>query len=313
MEETLNSRKAFTLIELLVVIAIIAILAAILFPVFAQAKASAKKASSISNNKQLTLGAIMYGADYDDIIPAIAAWNASDALVYFSAASGGGYKPWSHLIYPYTKNGDIAVDPQVGAGTKAPAGFNALASLVLAPQYGMNPYLAQSVSFPYAAGGSTLTPRSFTSISRPADTVFLTQKYSSKEQVDSATSSANSWYGYWYFGPYTYFLTVSADPPDCAATGNTYYCAGGWGAGSFDATLVGGVEAAGAWTGGGSLRGNRMMVVSYTDGHVAAKTPGALAEGTAYNGAKGANGIPTQNQSAVAITDITREHYYGLQ
>ena len=62
-------KKAFTLIELLVVIAIIAILAAILFPVFAQAKAAAKKAASISNQKQIGLSVIMYSSDYDDIYP----------------------------------------------------------------------------------------------------------------------------------------------------------------------------------------------------------------------------------------------------
>jgi prepilin-type N-terminal cleavage/methylation domain-containing protein/prepilin-type processing-associated H-X9-DG protein len=58
--------RAFTLIELLVVIAIIAILAAILFPVFAQAKAAAKKTVDLSNVKQLMLGALIYGNDYDD-------------------------------------------------------------------------------------------------------------------------------------------------------------------------------------------------------------------------------------------------------
>lgn len=60
-------RKAFTLIELLVVIAIIAILAAILFPVFAQAKVAAKKAASISNIKQMGTAAHIYVADYDDV------------------------------------------------------------------------------------------------------------------------------------------------------------------------------------------------------------------------------------------------------
>jgi prepilin-type N-terminal cleavage/methylation domain-containing protein len=59
-------QKGFTLIELLVVIAIIAILAAILFPVFAQAKAAAKKTASLSNVKELGLAHIMYGNDYDD-------------------------------------------------------------------------------------------------------------------------------------------------------------------------------------------------------------------------------------------------------
>jgi prepilin-type N-terminal cleavage/methylation domain-containing protein/prepilin-type processing-associated H-X9-DG protein len=61
--------KAFTLIELLVVIAIIAILAAILFPVFAQAKLAAKKASDLSNLKQIDLSFFMYGNDYDDYLP----------------------------------------------------------------------------------------------------------------------------------------------------------------------------------------------------------------------------------------------------
>ncbi len=62
-------KKAFTLIELLVVIAIIAILAAILFPVFAQAKTAAKKTAALSNQKQITTGMFLYTADYDDIYP----------------------------------------------------------------------------------------------------------------------------------------------------------------------------------------------------------------------------------------------------
>ena len=60
------NRKAFTLIELLVVIAIIAILAAILFPVFAQAKVAAKKTAALSDTKQIALAGIMYSGDTDD-------------------------------------------------------------------------------------------------------------------------------------------------------------------------------------------------------------------------------------------------------
>jgi len=62
-------KRAFTLIELLVVIAIIAILAAILFPVFAQAKEAAKKTTCLSNTKQMALGIYMYSNDNDDVYP----------------------------------------------------------------------------------------------------------------------------------------------------------------------------------------------------------------------------------------------------
>lgn len=64
-----HSRRAFTLIELLVVIAIIAILAAILFPVFAQAKEAAKKTTCVSDTKQTALSAMMYSTDFDDVLP----------------------------------------------------------------------------------------------------------------------------------------------------------------------------------------------------------------------------------------------------
>src|SRR5262249_15795329 len=62
-------RPAFTLIELLVVIAIFAILAAILFPVFAQARAKARQAACLSNMKQIGLGLMMYAQDYDETLP----------------------------------------------------------------------------------------------------------------------------------------------------------------------------------------------------------------------------------------------------
>ncbi len=84
------SRSAFTLIELLVVIAIIAILAAILFPVFAQAKEAAKKTATLSNAKQLGTSVQIYLADYDDVFPL--------ATLYF------GTTPQNSLAWPYPAN-----------------------------------------------------------------------------------------------------------------------------------------------------------------------------------------------------------------
>ena len=83
----LRHRKAFTLIELLVVIAIIAILAAILFPVFARARENARRTSCLSNIRQLGLGFVQYAQDYDEYYP-------------FSK----GDSPWTVAIQPYIKS-----------------------------------------------------------------------------------------------------------------------------------------------------------------------------------------------------------------
>lgn len=102
-------KKAFTLIELLVVIAIIAILAAILFPVFAQAKAAAKKTAALSNLKQNAVAVLMYNTDYDDVFAQSAYSMAPNGIVI----PGSGAQIFSvyDAIFPYTKNKDIYTDP----------------------------------------------------------------------------------------------------------------------------------------------------------------------------------------------------------
>ena len=94
-----RTKQAFTLIELLVVIAIIAILAAILFPVFAQAKLAAKKASDLSNLKQIGTSVYLYTNDYDDFIPNYN-WNEQYQLAY--------------RLMPYVKNVQIWRNPASG-------------------------------------------------------------------------------------------------------------------------------------------------------------------------------------------------------
>ncbi len=99
----LSKRRGFTLIELLVVIAIIAILAAILFPVFAKAREKAYQTSCLSNMKQLGLAAIMYAADYDDHI------------VWFGIVTGGSWHYWPDLIQPYLRNYEMLWCPSLDA------------------------------------------------------------------------------------------------------------------------------------------------------------------------------------------------------
>jgi prepilin-type N-terminal cleavage/methylation domain-containing protein len=105
----MKQRSAFTLIELLVVIAIIAILAAILFPVFAQAREAARKASCQSNLKQIALALRMYQTDYDDMmfgsgqLPGPGAGNAPDGQNIVRNLSGG----ISYFLQPYIKNQQV--------------------------------------------------------------------------------------------------------------------------------------------------------------------------------------------------------------
>ena len=95
---------AFTLIELLVVIAIIATLAAILFPVFAQARAKARQAACLSNMKQIGLALQAYADDYDGVMP-------PSQIYYVYDPNPSAPVSWPTLIYPYVKNQDVFVCP----------------------------------------------------------------------------------------------------------------------------------------------------------------------------------------------------------
>jgi prepilin-type N-terminal cleavage/methylation domain-containing protein/prepilin-type processing-associated H-X9-DG protein len=120
-------RRGFTLIELLVVIAIIAILAAILFPVFARAREKARMASCQSNLKELALGVLMYTQDYDERTPG-AYGNSTQST---SARPGdvnptgpisgwggaGRWWAWADMIYPYVKNDQIYRCPSGSSST----------------------------------------------------------------------------------------------------------------------------------------------------------------------------------------------------
>ncbi len=99
--------RAFTLIELLVVIAIIAILAAILFPVFAQAKLAAKKTVDLGNAKQIALAFHMYVGDYDDVSPTV----SKQKQPGWDGVNTSAYTSWYNDLYPYVKSWQLFDSP----------------------------------------------------------------------------------------------------------------------------------------------------------------------------------------------------------
>ncbi|OJU63684.1 MAG: hypothetical protein BGO01_07365 [Armatimonadetes bacterium 55-13] len=155
--------KGFTLIELLVVIAIIAILAAILFPVFAQAKAAAKGTTCLSNLKNVVTASMLYSGDYDDMkVPKYGSWDSTYTYWWFGSTTYpvttvDGSKG---VLYPYMKNQQImdcpmnqgiAADPY--SGVKFGLAMN-VGSIV----FGNDQYL-----------GSTY---SMTAMDSPAETIY---------------------------------------------------------------------------------------------------------------------------------------------
>jgi prepilin-type N-terminal cleavage/methylation domain-containing protein/prepilin-type processing-associated H-X9-DG protein len=153
----MRSRQAFTLIELLVVIAIIAILAAILFPVFAQAREKARQAGCQSNLRQIGMGLRLYVEDYDGRLP-----DRRDLKL----ALPGGYRPWSDWPPSDPRAGWMAVvlEPYVRSGSIWSCSSLAGSAVGAAPQ------VAQAVS---PAAGATVTRYWVWRFDRPDDPVPL--------------------------------------------------------------------------------------------------------------------------------------------
>jgi len=209
-------RRGFTLIELLVVIAIIAILASILFPVFAQAKAAAKKTASLSNIRQLGTASQLYLGDSDDTI-----FNA----YYFGAAGQttpdnlGAFR-WPWLLLPYTKSMAIFRSPADTKDMTLPicgGGCRDLANPYygylwgLFPSYGFNwfslapDYKWDPTTSPTLASTANSRGISVTSVGEPAQTVMLADS-----TYGDTTNPTNVGMGYYTINPPAFW---TGNPP----------------------------------------------------------------------------------------------------
>ena len=164
-----NRRDGFTLIELLVVIAIIAILAAILFPAFARARENARRASCMSNLKQIGLGVMQYIQDYDERYPqnqwypaSTSGTNGPGQLFNVTIGTDDHWHTWMDDIHPYTKSTQILICPSARYSSGAQA----------YPSYGYNGAFARDRGT-YNGSSSYYTPIASAEIQRVSEIVML--------------------------------------------------------------------------------------------------------------------------------------------
>jgi len=284
-------RRAFTLIELLVVIAIIAILAAILFPVFAQAKLAAKKAADLSNTKQLNTGAQIYLADVDDTLP-----------IFFARITGGVCSPidptvcgvrsmWQFHLYPYMKNWDIFTAPGDTKQTSTTLqsfdlsyGYNYgyLSSLCVINDALSAAYGCPAVDPGFPTASSWFQGINSTSVSRPAQIVMFGDNAGKTITAASIVGSMINPPDAWPANKYFYGPVQVGWGLNC----QDYFAAGQGSTGTFSDTD----GFAPRYMGGGN--------VCYVDGHAKYSKTSLLAAGTNYD--------PTKSCTNVLVTDYSK-------
>ena len=222
-------RRAFTLIELLVVIAIIAILAAILFPVFAQAKMAAKKTVALSNAKQAATANLMYMGDYDDaLVKEYFGFPAAPSCDWGSMSWGtpGLFYSWRYALQPYSKSVGLLADPtnpfqQEPYWTVAWDGQGGQPNKFMPSNFAVNNSL---IGFANGPCGGPYTPSgqsSLDAVDQPADTIIMTPNRSQWNDLK------------WHFGAYGFpggvadandtgwcITAQGASTPTCPAVGN---------------------------------------------------------------------------------------------
>jgi len=183
----------FTLIELLVVIAIISILAAILFPVFARARENARRASCMSNLKQIGLAMMMYVQDYDEHYAPSVIGTFRDTSTYTTGAACAGlpcaqyyasdgintgkYMSWMDVLHPYTKSVQIYQCPSQ--------------TLDLAPSYGYSAYING-----WTFSGYNYQPITMAAVPRPSEVVMFMDDHYYYSNYAYVYANYGGWKGY---------------------------------------------------------------------------------------------------------------------
>ncbi|CAN5443652.1 hypothetical protein BH11ARM2_BH11ARM2_25740 [soil metagenome] len=273
-----STKRAFTLIELLVVIAIIAILAAILFPVFAQAKVAAKKAVTISNGKQIGVGLTLYTNDSDDVVPM--QW------YYTGQPDPDGTKlrsilVWDGAIMPYTKSIDIMRSPNDGTDVstawqpKFDYGWKSVF-----PDWGFNLWYLNPAprSTDNCASWNGSDPPIFSGNGTVSRVVSATEAANPADTVYAAETTVYNFSGY-NLGSHRAIPPVGGLDPDVCNWPN-----GGWGKDSdWEKYAAGGNVPQGKHSANVAFRNAGQNSVLLMDTHVKSMTPGALAAGTDWS------------------------------
>src|SRR5207249_459662 len=193
-----RTRRGFTLIELLVVIAIIAILAAILFPVFAQARAKARGISCLSNARQIGTAFHMYVQDYDEVTPAM--WGGSGPC---QPNGTGCSQEWWYSLMPYIKNIDLLYCPERTDGSADD--YNAYGQALGIKHFAGYGYNWGPIGWRgggllntqlrHPSGQSFITGRSLAQIQFPAQTFAFGDTYDTPRMTVGIGFSCDSWPG----------------------------------------------------------------------------------------------------------------------
>ncbi len=225
----MKDRRGFTLIELLVVIAIIAILAAILFPVFAKAREKARQTSCLNNEKQIGLGILQYVQDYDETFGYID--NFDNPLVA-SFPGSTYYRRWQDMIFPYVKSTAVfqcpdspnkfvsSPDATVGDFTAG----NAAGSYEVNAAYGdsRSPSWHGVFAINSRGSGPYHPPTKIAQLDHPTTTVLLTENGPNSSTLGNATSIAVGYVSSWWVAGFEYPIDKTVVPfaIDPAGAGN---------------------------------------------------------------------------------------------